>query len=1083
MIIFVDAVGVGNVVIPEPIVQGSVGVNTIYVVAPETAAASVTANFILPNGQIQDNLLMTPLNEITLGGEIYQAYSYVLGSEITNFPGELIMSFSFNSAASEILRTIRVTENVLESTAPILPDAPTADVYKTIVDAIAYITNKYNEIVAAGGNIDNKIAAHNADVTAHPAIQQKITDDIATHNTNGSSHQDIRALVGRAQETGNTAIQKAENAVTVAGEAQTVANEAKDASAAAVESANGAVGAAEAATNTANTALSKANQNANDIITANTNITKAQTTADSADTKADQALMKINSLPHNISYENYDAMKTGLNAASANDFTIGQSIYLVDDTPDTWVTQIMPTYVPFTGTKDDFIEALKNGLVQFGYANLNALGADTPDITNMVTTDTDQTIGGKKNFTQVPQFNGHDLTTTLNRFTEEVITGTLTYDSTENKYVYDGNLPSQLSNVSDSSKAAILIIEAPFSTYNDAGLLFLGEYPLYKMEAGSQVQVTMKDVAPFMSNTVNSNFTITLKVNRIVGNVFLLLDVVRPGVVCLSGNDVKSMIDSCPLPQNQLVFCMSDSSDGTISGRSFYRSYNGRLFNSTPASSLRPKVYKGLLNRGDWVKRTGTYKYNFVNYNDLSSYPTGSLGVYSTFSEGSYAPFLNAEKYPAANFNFPGKTVQSIEEEGFGENEFGRYRAFKVVLSNATYSFRIYKNRIMLAAVAGSYTDTLSNITYTLNEYYYYKSSLEAYDLKGKKLFISAELADSSAERANTVGLENRFIIDKDFYLTFIALENPSSYSHIEFTVIYDSDAIGVGTNGLDIGKMVNTHGIDLKSRLVSAGGGSSSKAIAPIELDLKTIGTDIDTLYFNTKMTDQETAEFFNYNLEESGAISIKKGSSEQAAFSWGYDTTVGTYFIVYGVGASFTAKGLWSENAGTITRGSIGSITFPGGWNTSYINEFTGAMNLAATFDDVSLTGAMVSVNRYFDVMIAGSEFSDDYTRIVMDSAQWGAIDTVVLKEKEISTWTASAAVYSQLGYPYVGEIYYNNGFVGTSDYIPDVTPVELDDIMSGDFAPFAETDSLGIKVYCAKQPTTTKKFNVVLHLTKLN
>ena len=46
--------------------------------------------------------------------------------------------------------------------------------------------------IETNAEIDGSISSHDTDTSAHPAIQQKITDDIGTHNVSSASHMDIR---------------------------------------------------------------------------------------------------------------------------------------------------------------------------------------------------------------------------------------------------------------------------------------------------------------------------------------------------------------------------------------------------------------------------------------------------------------------------------------------------------------------------------------------------------------------------------------------------------------------------------------------------------------------------------------------------------------------------------------------------------------------------------------------------------------------------------------------------------------------------------------------------------------------------
>jgi len=87
-------------------------------------------------------------------------------------------------------------------------------------------------------------------------------------------------------------------------------------------------------------------------------------------------------------------------------------------------------------------------------------------------------------------------------------------------------------------------------------------------------------------------------------------------------------------------------------------------------------------------------------------------------------------------------------------------------------------------------------------------------------------------------------------------------------------------------------------------------------------------------------------------------------------------------------------------------------------------------------------------------------------------------------VSSWTQDTK-YQEYGYNYSIELICpasirQNIVYDINTYVPEVIPTSVDDIYSGNFAPFVETwgaDIFGIRIYAKKIPTEEKTFNVVL------
>ncbi len=86
-----------------------------------------------------------------------------------------------------------------------------------------------------------------------------------------------------------------------------------------------------------------------------------------------------------VSYTDYQAMATALNALEASAFVPGQNIYINTlGVPDLWVYSVEQSSVAYTYTTDDAIaNALKAGPVQIGYYKLSQLESQKVDLTTV----------------------------------------------------------------------------------------------------------------------------------------------------------------------------------------------------------------------------------------------------------------------------------------------------------------------------------------------------------------------------------------------------------------------------------------------------------------------------------------------------------------------------------------------------------------------------------------------------------------------------------------------------------------------------------------------------------------------------
>lgn len=105
-------------------------------------------------------------------------------------------------------------------------------------------------------------------------------------------------------------------------------------------------------------------------------------------------------------------------------------------------------------------------------------------------------------------------------------------------------------------------------------------------------------------------------------------------------------------------------------------------------------------------------------------------------------------------------------------------------------------------------------------------------------------------------------------------------------------------------------------------------------------------------------------------------------------------------------------------------------------------------------------------------------------------GTVSEVVVKAKNginpntvsfIGTVTENdwqeSTTYSVHGYDYSALMPFTGGVYATDTYVPNVVPSIVSDVVSGNFAPFANSTSAGVEVYAKTKPTKVTNFNVSL------
>lgn len=154
MILFSDANGTIQANFGTPVYQGSANSNSIYLIAPYAAAASVMVGFQLPDGTAVAPVAMTPQNAIpgvqNAGGTSYAGWSYVLPAAVTAKYGTVTAQFFFYAPTGEstnptsIIATSATSFQIGRGAAAVLPDTPDADVYESILSNLAQLQTDLN---------------------------------------------------------------------------------------------------------------------------------------------------------------------------------------------------------------------------------------------------------------------------------------------------------------------------------------------------------------------------------------------------------------------------------------------------------------------------------------------------------------------------------------------------------------------------------------------------------------------------------------------------------------------------------------------------------------------------------------------------------------------------------------------------------------------------------------------------------------------------------------------------------------------------------------------------------------------------
>lgn len=298
MIFFVGNGGTVIKGLPSPVYQGSANANTVYLIAPFASNTQVTLAFKLPNGSIypkEEPAAMTAqgaLEGVKNGqtGQTYAGWTYDLPNAVTALYGIVTVQFFFHNAEGKVTASSSVSFNVGQGVPPVLPDAPSDDVYEQILANIGAMQEQLNNgfyaaravyawnstyTYGAGeitfypdignyGAFVKSVVANNTGNTPYTdgAINSAFWSEVVNFNT---VTDDFFAEIKEAQAAAEAAEAGAEAAQSAAEAAQTAAETAQgkaETAQSAAETAQGKAETAQAAAETAQTAAETAEGNA-----------------------------------------------------------------------------------------------------------------------------------------------------------------------------------------------------------------------------------------------------------------------------------------------------------------------------------------------------------------------------------------------------------------------------------------------------------------------------------------------------------------------------------------------------------------------------------------------------------------------------------------------------------------------------------------------------------------------------------------------------------------------------------------------------------------------------------------------------
>ena len=336
MIFFVGNGGTVIKGLPSPVYQGSANANTVYLIAPFASNTQVTLAFKLPNGTVTEPAAMTAQgalegvkNEQT--GQTYAGWTYDLPNAVTALYGVVTVQFFFHNAEGKVTASSSVSFNVGQGVPPVLPDAPSDDVYEQILANIGAMQEQLNNgfyaaravyawnstyTYGAGeitfypdignyGAFVKSVVANNTGNTPYTggAINSAFWSEVVNFNT---VTDDFFAEIKEAQSAAEAAEAGAESAQNAAEAAQTAAETAQgkaETAQSAAETAQGKAETAQAAAEAAQTAAETAEGNAK---TSETNAVSSASAAAQSATQA-QAYMEQAKQYAQKEYQIYDS--------------------------------------------------------------------------------------------------------------------------------------------------------------------------------------------------------------------------------------------------------------------------------------------------------------------------------------------------------------------------------------------------------------------------------------------------------------------------------------------------------------------------------------------------------------------------------------------------------------------------------------------------------------------------------------------------------------------------------------------------------------------------------------------------------
>lgn len=312
---------------PERIFQGSAGVNTIRFIGRFPSSAQVLLAYKLPNGNLTSPKVLTLVDEL---------------AEV---------EAPDNGGKFSVWETVLGAVPRLDSNGRVLKD----DNGNVVYDLDFTITENYGT-----ATLQFFVYAASNSITVNGQVYNVKGGLLATASSNFTIEKGAPALIPTVEELTPTDAQVLlAEILNIISSNQTAYNNF-------TQEVTGKITAIEGSVNTALEEVAQVVEN---------------------DKVQDEEIAEIRELVENaeqvakgvqlaVSYADYSAMITALNALSSNSYDVGQSIYIATlNVPDLWVYAIEATAVPYTYTSDeDFINSLlANGFVQVGNYKLAAL--------------------------------------------------------------------------------------------------------------------------------------------------------------------------------------------------------------------------------------------------------------------------------------------------------------------------------------------------------------------------------------------------------------------------------------------------------------------------------------------------------------------------------------------------------------------------------------------------------------------------------------------------------------------------------------------------------------------------------------